>query len=101
MLALISPWLLALLLFIVPAVPWRTKRWLKAAEEDSAAPSRLARHLRSLTADRDAGMELRVFGLQDEIVSRYRAAWLASSGRCLRQNDALLSLARSASLCSR
>ena len=80
MLALISPWLLALLLFIVPAVPLASfhQRWLKAAEEASAAPSRLARHLRGLTADRDAGMELRVFGLQDEIVSRYRAAWLAS-----------------------
>lgn len=79
-LALLDPVLLVLLAFALPAVPVARmqQRWQREGEERSATPSRLARHLRGLTVDRNAGMELRVFGLHDEIRARYRAAALAA-----------------------
>lgn len=77
-LALLNPVLLLLALFALPAIPVARaqQRWQRRGEERSAMPSRLARHLRGLTTDRNAGMELRVFGLRDEIRSRYRTAAL-------------------------
>jgi ATP-binding cassette subfamily B protein len=77
-LTFLNPMLLWLALFALPAIPVARvqQRWQKEAEERSAAPSRLARHLRGLTTDRNAGMELRVFGLQDEIRARFRLAAL-------------------------
>jgi ATP-binding cassette subfamily B protein len=77
-LASLNPMLLWLALFALPAIPVARmqQQWQKEAEERSAAPSRLARHLRGLTTDRNAGMELRVFGLQDEIRARFRSAAL-------------------------
>ena len=45
----------------------------------AARPARLARRLQALTTDRAAGMELRVFGLQREVLGRFRGAWRASS----------------------
>ncbi|MGW5363578.1 ABC transporter ATP-binding protein [Actinopolymorpha pittospori] len=79
-LAVLSPWLLLLVLFVLPSIPVAAahQRWSRAAEERSAAPARLARHLRGLTTDRDAGMELRVFGLRREILARFRTAWTDS-----------------------
>lgn len=79
-LAFVSPWLLLLALFALPAVPAAAlqQRWLRDAEERSGPPSRRARHLQALTVDRDAAMELRVFGLQGEILSRFREAWRES-----------------------
>ncbi|WP_020577366.1 ABC transporter ATP-binding protein [Actinopolymorpha alba] len=78
--AYLNPLLLGLALFAIPGplVAVWNQRWQKAAEEQSAAPSRLARHLRRLAYDRDAGMEIRVFGLREEIASRVRGSWLAS-----------------------
>jgi len=75
-LALLNPMLLLLALFALPAIPVARiqQKWQKEGEERSATPSRLARHLRGLTTDRNAGMELRVFGLQDEIRARFRSA---------------------------
>jgi ATP-binding cassette, subfamily B, bacterial len=75
-LASLNPMLLWLALFALPAIPVARmqQQWQKEGEERSAAPSRLARHLRGLTTDRNAGMELRVFGLQDEIRARFRSA---------------------------
>lgn len=77
-LASLNPMLLWLTLFALPAVPIARmqQQWQKEGEERSATPSRLARHLRGLTTDRNAGMELRVFGLQDEIRARFRSAAL-------------------------
>ncbi|HZC26275.1 MAG TPA: ABC transporter ATP-binding protein, partial [Actinopolymorphaceae bacterium] len=75
-LAWLDPALLALILLAVPAIvvaSWR-ERWRAVGEEGSATPRRLARHLRRTLRDRDAGMELRVFGLRDEIRDRMRAA---------------------------
>jgi ATP-binding cassette subfamily B protein len=77
-LATLNPMLLWLALFALPAIPVARmqQRWQKESEERSASPSRLARHLRGLTINRNAGMELRVFGLQDEIRARFRSAAL-------------------------
>ncbi|HEX8320476.1 ABC transporter ATP-binding protein [Longimicrobium sp.] len=81
-LAFVSPWLLLLVPFALPAIPIARvqQRWFRVAEERSANPSRRARHLQALTVDRNAGMELRVFGLQDEILARFRRAWTESRG---------------------
>jgi ATP-binding cassette subfamily B protein len=77
-LALVNPWLLLLVPFALPALPIAAlhQRWLADAEARSATPARRARHLQALTVDRNAGMELRVFGLQREILARFRAAWM-------------------------
>ncbi|HEX2206413.1 MAG TPA: ABC transporter ATP-binding protein [Longimicrobium sp.] len=76
-LALASPWLLLLVPFALPMLPISTlrQRWFRDAEERFGEPARRARHLRALAVDRNAGMELRVFGLQGEILSRFRRAW--------------------------
>ena len=77
MLVVVHPLLLALVLFALPAIPVARleQRWNKQAEEESATPSRQARHLRRLAYDRGAGMEVRVFGLQDEVRARSREVW--------------------------
>lgn len=77
MLVVVHPLLLVLVLFALPAIPVARfeQRWNKQAEEESATPSRQARHLRRLAYDRGAGMEIRVFGLQDELRARSREAW--------------------------
>jgi len=96
-LALVSPWLLLLAPFALPAIPIAAAqgRWLADAERRSAEPLRRARHLRTLATDRDAGMELRVFGLEDEVVARFRRAWDEARGPVLAatRRGALLSAA--------
>jgi ATP-binding cassette subfamily B protein len=79
-LVFVSPWLLLLVPFALPALPIAVaqQRWFRAAESRSAAPARMARHLQELTVQRNAGMELRVFGLEQEILFRYRRAWKES-----------------------
>jgi len=81
-LAWLSPWLLALVPFALLAVPIAAvqQRWYRDAEARSGAPARRARHLQALTVDRAAGMELRVFGLQREVLARFRGAWRESRG---------------------
>jgi ATP-binding cassette, subfamily B, bacterial len=81
-LVLVSPWMLLLVLFALPALPIATlqQRWLKDAEQRFAPTARLAHRMRQLATGREAGMELRVFGLEQEILSRFRKAWLASRG---------------------
>ncbi|MEQ7007757.1 ABC transporter ATP-binding protein [Actinopolymorpha sp. B17G11] len=82
----LHPLLLVLVLFVLPGLPlavWN-QRWQRTAEERSATPSRLARHLRRLSYDRNAGMEIRVFGLQDEIARRVRDTWVSARGPVLR-----------------
>ena len=77
-LAYLNPMLLFLALFALPAIPIAglQQKWQRIGEERSATPSRLARHLRGLTINRNAGMELRVFGLQEEIRERFRSVSL-------------------------
>jgi ATP-binding cassette, subfamily B, bacterial len=81
-LAFVSPWLLLLVPFALPALPVAAiqQRWFADAEQRFAEPGRRARHLQALTVDRNAGMELRVFGLEREVLGRFRAAWAHSRG---------------------
>ncbi len=81
-LAFVSPWLLLLIPFALPALPIAAahQRWLRDAEDRAAPPSRRARHLQSLALDRNTGMEVRVFGLEREILSRFRGAWTEAWG---------------------
>ncbi|WP_020579282.1 ABC transporter ATP-binding protein [Actinopolymorpha alba] len=92
-LLLLHPLVLLLVLFALPALPIAAlqQRWQASAERASAAPSRLARHLRGLTVDRAAGMELRVFGLQDEVLARMRTTWW-SARRPLHRSEVKASL---------
>ena len=85
-LSLVSPWLLLLVPAVLPAIPiaFTQQRWLRSAETRSAESIREARHLQALTVDRNAGMELRVFGLQGEILSRFRRAWTEGRSIMLR-----------------
>src|SRR5690606_6594485 len=73
----VHPLLLFLIVLVLPSilVSRQQQRWHRRAEEASAAPGRLARHLRRLAYDRAAGTEIRVFGLQDVIADRSREAW--------------------------
>ncbi|OLR93187.1 ATP-binding cassette domain-containing protein [Actinokineospora bangkokensis] len=77
LLVVVHPVLIALVLLALPAVEVarRQQRHRAAAEEVSAAPGRLARHLRGLAHDRDAGMEIRVFGVAGEVRRRTAEAW--------------------------
>jgi ATP-binding cassette subfamily B protein len=71
--------LLVLALFGAPrllASPLFSK-WGREAEERSAAPGRLARHLVDLTTNPGPGAEIRVFGLQRSLVARAREALTA------------------------
>ena len=79
-LAFATPWLLLLVPFVLPGLPIAAvqQRWLRETEERSGAPARRARHLQRLTVDRNAGMELRVFGLEHEVLDRFRASWRES-----------------------
>ncbi|HLL46823.1 MAG TPA: hypothetical protein VK399_08930, partial [Longimicrobiaceae bacterium] len=81
-LALVAPWLLLIIPFALPALPIATlqQRWLAAAETRMAEPARRTRYLQGLTVDRNAGMELRVFGVGAEVVRRFEEAWLESRG---------------------
>ena len=84
-LAVTSPWLLLLVPFTLPALPIATlqQRWNKAAEEQYGPPARLSRHLNQLMVDRNAGMEMRVFGLEREVFSRFESAWHRSRSLAL------------------
>jgi ATP-binding cassette subfamily B protein len=76
-LALASPWLLLLVPFALPVLPVAAaqQRWFGRAEDASAEALRRSRRLRGLASDRNGAMELRVFGLQREVLSRFRQAW--------------------------
>lgn len=77
-LAFVGPWLLLIVPFALPAFPIAAaeQRWFAEAEERSAEPGRRARYLQGLSTDRGAAMELRVFGVGPEVVSRYGRTWL-------------------------
>lgn len=81
-LAALSPWLLLLVPFALPAIPIAVaqQRWLRDAEARSAGPARRARLLQALTTDRNAGMELRVFGVRDEVLGRFAASYGEARG---------------------
>jgi ATP-binding cassette subfamily B protein len=85
-LGLLDPVLLLFAGFVLPAVPVARlqQRWQRQAEDESAQPSRLTHHLRDLTKGRNAGMELRVFGLHELIRERMNKATLTARRPVLR-----------------
>jgi len=85
-LAWVSAWLLLLVPFALPALRISTvqQRWFREAEERSGAPYRRARHLQGLAVDRGAAMELRVFGLEGEVLTRFSQAWTEARGLWIR-----------------
>ena len=87
-LAFATPWLLLLVPFALPVFPVAAmrQRWLGEAEARLGAPARRARHLQRLTVDRNAGMELRVFGVEHEVLDRFRASWRESQAPRLAVN---------------
>jgi ATP-binding cassette subfamily B protein len=76
-LAYLHPVTLFLIAFALPTLATASiqQRWQEGAEEESAEPARLSRHLRDLSVDRTAGMELRAFGLRHEVLGRMSTAW--------------------------
>lgn len=68
----IDPKLLVLLLTAAPAIIGSRLRyrWNAKAEDDASIPGRQARHLAAVASDAQAGMEIRIFGLQAEITRR-------------------------------
>jgi ATP-binding cassette subfamily B protein len=96
-LAWVSPWLLLLVPFALPTIPLAIvqQRWLADAESRAGPQLRRARDLKALTADRGAGMELRVFGLRREILGRFAVAYRESRAglRAARARMSLLELA--------
>ena len=95
-LAFVSPWLLLLVPLALPAIPLAAvqQRWLRDAEVRTATPLRHARDLQALTADRNTGMELRVFGLRRELLDRFTRAYREGRAglRAARARMALLQL---------
>ncbi|HEX2207792.1 MAG TPA: ABC transporter ATP-binding protein [Longimicrobium sp.] len=77
-LAVASPWLLLIIPFTLPAFPIARaeQRWFREAEDRMAEPGRRFAYFKALTADRNAGMEVRVFGLGPEVVRRMEESWL-------------------------
>jgi ATP-binding cassette subfamily B protein len=78
--AFACPWLLVLVAFCIPTFVFGVvqQKWLRKAEEESAPVLRRFRDLRTLAMDRHAGMEVRVFGLCEEILSRLERSGVAS-----------------------
>ncbi|HET6741808.1 MAG TPA: ABC transporter ATP-binding protein, partial [Kribbella sp.] len=73
--AVTADWRLSILIAVSAARMATTRwsvRWEKSAEEDSAEPSRLTRHLLDLTTSPAAGAEARVFGHRPELRRRIR-----------------------------
>jgi ATP-binding cassette, subfamily B, bacterial len=73
----VSPWMALLALSAVPTVlvsSWRSGA-VRAAEESAAPDQRLYRHLFTLGSTAGPAKELRVTGNQQDVVSRWAAAW--------------------------
>ncbi|MGH8542163.1 MAG: ABC transporter ATP-binding protein [Gammaproteobacteria bacterium] len=69
--------LILLPLFSLPSM-WaatRGHRFMHKAWDESAESQRKVAHLFSLATSPSAGKELRIFGLDDEMISRYTAEW--------------------------
>ncbi|MGW6928762.1 ABC transporter ATP-binding protein [Lentzea sp. NPDC054927] len=77
LLVIAHPAMLALVLLALPAllITKAQQRWRATAEDSSALPGRTARHLRAVAQDRDAAVEIRLFGLADNLERRIDALW--------------------------
>lgn len=70
----LQPVLLLLPLLAVPAV-WLSKRaeaWRQAGQERSAEPRRAVHHVFSLAANAQSGKEIRIYGLERELLHRHQ-----------------------------
>ncbi|SFR04572.1 ATP-binding cassette, subfamily B [Lentzea waywayandensis] len=79
LLVVAHPAMLALVLLALPAllITKAQRRWRAQAEDESALPGRTARHLRAVAQDRDAAVEIRLFGLADNLERRIGTLWNA------------------------
>ncbi|MEV6236054.1 ABC transporter ATP-binding protein [Lentzea sp. NPDC051838] len=77
LLAVAHPAMLGLVLLALPAllITKTQQRWRKQAEDESALPGRTARHLRAVAQDRDAAVEIRLFGLATNLERRIDTLW--------------------------
>jgi ATP-binding cassette subfamily B protein len=77
LLAMVNPILLLLPLVAVPPLMAgrRAQLILDRSREEAAADTRLAMHFLRLATSAGPAKELRVFGLQSEILARYRELW--------------------------
>lgn len=77
LLVIAHPAMLALVLLALPAllITKAQQRWRATAEDRSALPGRTARHLRTVAQDRDAAVEIRLFGLAANLERRIDALW--------------------------
>ncbi|HEX4679358.1 MAG TPA: ABC transporter ATP-binding protein [Gaiellaceae bacterium] len=86
LLVAVSPWLLLLPLFAIP--PLLGGHYANAISERArvacAQDQRLGRHLLRLATTAEAGKEIRVFGLQDELRGRDQTLWERTSNRLWR-----------------
>lgn len=76
LLAVVSPWLLLIVVFAVPVqlIGTRVERLRQDALTAAAPQMRRTRHLFELATSAAAAKELRVYGLQDELRARHSAA---------------------------
>ncbi|WP_405431210.1 ABC transporter ATP-binding protein [Micromonospora sp. NBC_00617] len=69
-----------LAVFLVMASAW-AHREVERAQERAAEENRRARHFLELSTAPESLLELRLWGLQDEVVARHTAAWEAATRR--------------------
>ncbi|MCU1323504.1 MAG: transporter ATPase/permease [Acidobacteriaceae bacterium] len=95
-LGLSSPMMLLIIPFALPtfAISTLQQRWTERAREASAEPLRRARHLLSLATNAKSNLELKLFGLQREIIARFSRDWTSGSQIILtaRRRIALLAI---------
>jgi ATP-binding cassette subfamily B protein len=86
LLAAISPWLLLLPIFALPPLlgGHYANEIAERARIESAKEQRLGRHLLRLATSFEAGKEIRLFGLQEELRARDRTLWERTSSRLWR-----------------
>jgi ATP-binding cassette subfamily B protein len=81
-LASVSPWLLLVGLFGVPAVAASAQvtTALQNRRDEDAEDRRLLSHYRTLTLSADIAGEIRAFGLADELIARHESVWTRTYG---------------------
>lgn len=86
LLAIIDRWLLLLPVAAAPLLlaGRRGRDVIESARERCASQSRLSRHLASLATGHASNKEIRLCGLQDELIARHAALWQSVTGEMWR-----------------
>ncbi|MBR7831790.1 ABC transporter ATP-binding protein [Actinospica durhamensis] len=84
LLALVSPWLLLLGLFALPAVRRGSPGRISGAAMAAAGDNRLERHLHAVTTRASSGREIRVTGAQESLLAKADSAWQRATAVQLR-----------------